>query len=145
MSELIPKPLSGPYHILYIVRFVDGVRWIFKIPATGHPGEHDEIAAEDLISEALNMQLLKRETTIPLPVVYSFDASVDNQIKCPFILIEHISGRSLQHVWFDDTIPYEVLEERRLRSLEDVAAAMMQLTRFQFEKLVALHSFPTVY
>jgi Phosphotransferase enzyme family len=132
--ELVPKPLSGGYHILYIVKFTDGIRWIFKIPATGHPGKHDDMSAEDLRSEALTMQLLKRTTTIPLPEVYCFDTSLENEIKCPFILMEHIEAKSLRDVWFDQTVPREVLEERRIRSIRGVASAMVQLSRFQFDQ-----------
>ena len=74
------------------------MRWISKIPALGHPRRRDEEVAEGLRSEALTMQLLKRLTTIPLLVVYSFDASLDNAIKCPFILVEQIDGKSLSNV-----------------------------------------------
>lgn len=79
------------------------------------------------------MQLLKRKTRIPLPEVYSFDASLDNEIKCPSILMEYSDGKSMKDIWFDQSVPMEVLDERRIRSLQDVASAMVQLNRFQFD------------
>ena len=89
------SPMLGSYNVLFPVLFKDGVRWLFKIPAAGYVGRWDSSAARSLRSEALTMQMLQRRTSIPIPKVYSFDASLENNFKCPFILMEHIGGEPL--------------------------------------------------
>jgi serine/threonine protein kinase len=132
--EVDPKYLSGSYHILFIVRFSDGALWIFKIPSWGHPNEHNDQVTANLVSEACTMRLLKEQTTIPIPEVYSFDTRLDNEIGCPYILMEYIEGTSLFDVWFDRSVPEGVLHERRIRCLTDVASTMLQLKKFKFER-----------
>lgn len=88
------SPLHGSYNILFPLIFSDGVRWLFKVPSRGYEGLWDDMAARALISEALTMRYLRRKS-IPVPEVYSFDASMDNALGCPFILMEHVHGRRL--------------------------------------------------
>ena len=126
------EPLWGAFHVLFIITFTDDVKWLLKIPATGYPDRFDAAAARSLTSEALTMRYLKRETTMPLPEVYHFDASLDNEVHCPFILMEYIEGISCRDIWFNDKIPYDLLEQHRHRVLEDVAKSMSQLGRFRF-------------
>jgi Phosphotransferase enzyme family len=130
--DLQKEPLWGGFHILYLITFTDGVKWLLKVPATGHSDHFDAGAARSLTSEALTMRFLKRETTIPIPEVYHFDASLDNELHVPFILIEYIDGVSCQDMWFNDRISKELLEQHRLRALEDVAKSMLQLGRFAY-------------
>lgn len=47
------------------------------------------------------MQLLKRQTTVLVLEVYSFDTSFNNDIKYPFILMEFIAGIPLYDCWLD--------------------------------------------
>ncbi|KAI9751970.1 MAG: hypothetical protein M4579_005806 [Chaenotheca gracillima] len=130
----IDSPLFGSYHILYPLRFSDGTRWLLKIPANGTPGRFNEAAARSLSSEALTMQLLRRETTIPIPDVFAFDASVENELGCPFILLSFVHGRPLYECWFDRTVSKDVVRARRAQTLQDLAAAMVQLGRFSFDQ-----------
>lgn len=130
-SNLSP-PLVGSFHILFPIKFGDGARWILKVPATGHPDRFDESDAKALTSEALTMRLIKRKTTIPIPEVYSFDASTHNILGCPFILMEYIEAVSLYEFWFEETSSEAVMEQRRTRILQDLAAAVVQLNRFAY-------------
>ncbi len=50
------------------------------------------------------MYLIRRETTIPVPEVYAFDTTLENELGCPFILMELKYGKLLQDVWFDQEI-----------------------------------------
>jgi hypothetical protein len=58
--------LYGAEHMIFPLEFTDGLRWALKIPAAGHRDKFNESAARALTSEALALQLLKRETTIPV-------------------------------------------------------------------------------
>ena len=78
------------------------------------------------------MRLIRRETTIPIPEVFAFDASLENELGCPFILMELIYGKSLAEVWFDQEISQAKREQIRIRSLQGIAEAMAQLNSLTF-------------
>ena len=125
--------LFGSYHVVYVVAFADGARWVCKIPVNGYADHFDESSSKALRSEALTTQMLVRETTIPLPRVHHFDASVDNELCCPFILMDFIDGIHGPKFWFDDTLQADVLEQRRTRLLQDLASANRQLSKYTFD------------
>ena len=122
--------LFGSLNVAFVIKFPDGVRWLLKISANGYPNQFSQHEAESLRSEALTMQLLKRETTIPLPEVYAFDSSFDNPINAPFIAMGFVEGVLLAEIWFDDEVPSDVLEKRRETSLREVALVMHELNKF---------------
>lgn len=134
--KIVGRPLCGSFHIVFTLEFDDGVKWMLKIPANGH--RFDSVAAAALTSEARTMQLLKSETTIPLPAVYAFDASSCNRLNSPFILMERIDGKPLYLGWFNDEIPKARLEHFRVRALQSLAEAMTQLNKFTLNQGGAL-------
>lgn len=94
--------------------------------------------ARSLRSEALTMRYLRKITTIPIPEVFSFSESCDNELNCPFILMKYIDGKPLYDIWFDKTQPNDVVEARRTKSLQGLAAAMVQLGQVSFEQAGSL-------
>ncbi|KAM0796934.1 kinase-like domain-containing protein, partial [Usnea florida] len=124
-------PFSGSYNIVFAIEFTDGVVWMLKIPSNGHGQSFDELASKALVSEARTMQMIKKTTTIPIPIVYAFDASLDNELKVPFILMERIDGMPLYKGWFNEERRSKAqLEKFRARALQTLAMAMAQLNRF---------------
>lgn len=81
--------------MVFPVIFSDGVQWLFRVPAAGRAGRWDSSAARNLRSEAMTMRLLRQKTSIPVPKVYAFESSLDNDFKCPFILMERMGGEAL--------------------------------------------------
>ena len=134
--KIIASPLCGSFHIVFTLEFDDGVKWMLKISANGH--HFDSVAAAALVSEARTMQLLKNETTIPVPAVYAFDATSSNELNSPFILMERIDGKPLWQGWFDDEIPKARLEHFRIKALQSLAEAMAQLNKFTLNRGGAL-------
>ncbi|KAE8393265.1 hypothetical protein BDV23DRAFT_180865 [Aspergillus alliaceus] len=130
----IKTPIFGSYHVLYPVKFNDEALWLLKVPVNGTRENFKGIDSRTLRSEALTMRLLRRETTIPLPDVFAFSATCDNELDCPFILMSHMEGQSLYKVWFDRTSPKDVVQARRTRCLQGLAAAMVQLGKFSFSQ-----------
>ncbi|CAF9943501.1 MAG: hypothetical protein ALECFALPRED_000516 [Alectoria fallacina] len=126
--KIINPPLCGSFHIVFPIEFADGVKWMLKISANGD--HFDSVAAAALASEAQTMQMLRRETSIPVPVVYAFDASSNNALSTPFILMEKLGGRPLTHLWFDSEKPKARLEHFRVKALQSLAKAMVQLNKF---------------
>ena len=114
-------------HIFYPLHFSDGCTWIIKIPGHGSPGGFTKSDRQALISEVMTMRLVKRETSIPVPEVYSFDGSHDNYPGHPYILMEHTDAVEAYDVWFDRSVPESIREQRRRRILDSLAAAVVQL------------------
>ena len=134
--KVVDLPLCGSYHVVFTVEFDDGVKWMLKVSANGH--RFDSVASAALTSEARTMQLLKTETTIPIPAVYAFDPSSHNELNVPFILMERIDGQPLYQKWFDDEIPKASLEHFRIKALQSLAEAMAQLNKFTLDRGGAL-------
>lgn len=81
------------------------------------------------------MRLLKRETTIPLPDVLDFSSTTQNTLRCPYLIMTFISGIPLYDVWFGHRLNGASPETTclcRIRALESVASAMVQLDKFSF-------------
>ncbi len=131
---VIFPPLAGSYNILFPLLFSDGVRWIFKVPMTGYRGRFDDVAAQALESEAMIMRFIRRDTTIPVPEVYSYDTSLGNEVNCPFIMMEHLQGRPLHELWFGQWSSKVARKKFRTRVLQELAAAMAQLNNFRYSQ-----------
>ncbi|CAI6340628.1 unnamed protein product [Periconia digitata] len=125
--------IFGSYHAIFPVKFHDEVRWILKVPAVGTKNHFDSSSAAALRSEASTMRLIRKATSIPLPDVFAFDASLDNDLGAPFILMSFAEGASAYDVWFDKTIAPEEMHARRTQILEDLATVMIQLDQFAFK------------
>lgn len=136
--RIIGDLLAGSYHISFRLRFGDGVEWILKIPANGHPRCWDSLAAKALRSEALTMRMIKSQTTILVPTVYAFDQSTENEIGCPYILMDFLQGKSLDRAWFDPECSLAKIERVRARSLQTIAATIAQLNRYCYDQGGAL-------
>ena len=125
---------NGSFNIAYQINFDDGVRWMLKIPASGHPGCWDSLAAQALTSEAHTMRVIKDRTDVPVPTVHRFDASMDNEIGCPYILMDRVEGILLNKAWFDVNASQHRQESVRLKALQTIAAAMVELSQLKFAK-----------
>ena len=125
----VEEPIFGAYHALFPVQFHDGIKWILKIPAQGTVTRFDNAASEALVTEATTMMFLRRSTSIPVPEIFAYQATLDNEIGCPFILMKFVDGVSLSDFWFSDT---DDRPSYRTQVLKDIAAAMAQLDRFRY-------------
>ena len=130
--EPLTQITCGSFNAIFKIKFTDGTRWVLKVPAIGHHQSWDAPASEALTSEALTMRLIRRKTTIPVREIFAFDASLQNELGCPFILMEHVQGRPLHDVWWNQSVSQARREQFRVRSLHDIAEAMTQLNALAF-------------
>ena len=140
---VIQPPKCGSFNLVYVLEFTDGVKWIARIPATGKHGQFTQTSLRAIRSEALTMLFLRKNTSILIPQIYDFDETTDNELCAPYILMEFVTGFPVYEKWFDDTGPTPI-EDRRLRILDTVAAAMAQLGHFQFNKIGSLQFVPNL-
>lgn len=80
------------------------------------------------------MRLIKRETTVTIPEVCSFNASTHNESGCSIILMEYTEAVLLCKFWFEETSSKAVMEQPRARMLQDLAAAEVQLNQFAYRQ-----------
>ena len=132
--RLLSRTTCGSFNAVFKILFADGTLWILKVPASGHSQCWDVHAREALTSEAFTMRLIRRETTIPVPEVFAFDASLENELGCPFILMEWIHGKPLHDVWFTQGVSHAKREQIRVRALQGIAEAITQLNSFAFNQ-----------
>ncbi|PLN79791.1 hypothetical protein BDW42DRAFT_186504 [Aspergillus taichungensis] len=108
---------------------------IFKVPGeTEVDSEGNYDARLRLSYKAKLRRVLRRETSIPVPDVYDFNETCDNELNCPFTRMEYITGVTLMQLWFDPKASPEEAKTRRTRALTDLAAAMVQLDRYRFDQ-----------
>ena len=86
-SSLMPtignERFCGSYNVVIPINFEDETCWMLKVPANGTPYYFDSAASAALTSEARTMQFLKKNTTMPIPEVFAFDATLTNEVGCP--------------------------------------------------------------
>ena len=131
---VLPTPVFESFHTVFFLQFDDDTRWILKVPAKGVPEKWTVMAGRRLTAEAMTMRLLRRETTIPIPEIYAFDATFNNELNCPFILMEYINGIPLQTGWFKGKASKDSVDRFRARALQDLSHAMVQLRKFVYNK-----------
>ncbi|KNG86154.1 hypothetical protein ANOM_006593 [Aspergillus nomiae NRRL 13137] len=132
--SVLPERFFGSNNILIPLEFNTGEKWILKIPVHGYPGGFNDMHARVLIAEASTMQFLRRKTTMPIPTVFSFSATLDNDLGCPYILMQYIDGKSTRHVWFNEELDAATLERHRTQVLLDLSKIMLQLNQFTFSE-----------
>ncbi|MBE3046271.1 phosphotransferase [Candidatus Bathyarchaeota archaeon] len=136
-APTVSEPTCGSYNICFSLTFDDNTQWLIRFPITGTKGKWTDASSRALATEAKTMIFLKKDTSIPLPDVFEFCATPDNELNCPYILMSYITGYPLQHVWWGHHVGLHTPEENekcRRRMLEGVASAAKQLTQFSFTK-----------
>lgn len=129
----VGSPIYGSSHIVFPLSFDDGTRCAIRIPVNGTENGWNELSSSALTSEAETMRLIRRETTIPVPDVFNFFPTIDKPLRCPYILMEFITGFSLYDIWFGHRLGSTSAEEnhtKRVRALKGIASAMIKLDRF---------------
>ena len=129
--------LNGSYNLVFIVEFDDGLKYVVRVPGTGWGDRFTDSAKKCFESQIMTMRLIHRETTIPIPEIYAFDASLTNDLGAPYMVMSFVPGSTVSELWFDKTGPTPI-EDRRRRALETIAEAMSQLRKFQFNKIGSL-------
>ncbi|KAJ5414168.1 hypothetical protein N7509_000795 [Penicillium cosmopolitanum] len=131
-------PASGSFNWAVFISFEDGVRWVFRAP---HPRDFmpEEQAEKLLASEAATLRYLKAHSDIPVPEVYEYCASSDNDIGVPFILMNEAPGRPLSNFWKASEAFQPSLETaKKNKILSQLGAITWKLSQLRFDKIGSL-------
>lgn len=128
--------ISGSFNIAHIIQ-LDNLKLVIRVPASGWGNGMTETAALAIRSQVATLRLIKSQTTIPVPEIYGFDTTCNNEIGAPYICMSFMPGVPVSTAWFDD-LDYPRLEARRLRILTSLSRALAQLSKFSFKKIGSL-------
>ncbi|KAF5551063.1 altered inheritance of mitochondria [Fusarium mexicanum] len=142
-------PKSGSLNWVIFITFDDGLEWVFRSPRYDTHMFSDETASKILISEASTLKYLENHCQIPVPKVYSYSGSHDNDIGVPYILQSKASGRPLSdYRWTEPVVqppniryPISQLplsESDRKRIMNQLGAIMCCLSNVHFNKIGSL-------
>ncbi|ENH71049.1 Altered inheritance of mitochondria protein 9, mitochondrial [Fusarium oxysporum f. sp. cubense race 1] len=135
-AELL-KTVSGSYNIVHIVQ-LETVKLVIRIPATGWGDGMTKVAEDALSSQVATMRFIKEQTGAPVPEVYSWDPTNNNEISAPFICMSFVTGETVSSVWFKDSMDDEAREQFRLNILTSIAAIMAKFSSMTFDKMGSL-------
>lgn len=90
----------GSYNAGLKLNFDDGSAWLLRFPRVGRV--HDDYADEKVAMEVAMINLIRRETTIPVPKIEAWGVVSQNPLGLgPFIMMEFIHGASLNDLFKD--------------------------------------------
>lgn len=127
------KPLAGSFNILWVIEFIDGLKWLLKVCSMATVVEFDEFRVKRMEAEVNTMRLIKSKTTIPVPTIYTYDTTFNNIINSPYIMMEMFEGVEWNESWYNESCSKAELEEHRERTLKDCAQMMNQLGQLRFD------------
>ncbi|RFN47676.1 altered inheritance of mitochondria protein 9, mitochondrial [Fusarium flagelliforme] len=121
-NTALVRRISGSYNIVHIME-VETTKLVIRVPAFGWGAGMSKAAADALKSQVATMRLIRKKTKVPVPEVYSFDATDANEINAPFICLEFIPGQTVSDIWLDSR-DETFRNQLRLKILTSLAKTM---------------------
>jgi aminoglycoside phosphotransferase (APT) family kinase protein len=128
------KRVSGSYNIVHIIQ-LETMKLVIRVPATGWGAGMTKTAADALASQVAVMRLVRQKTKAPVPEIYDWDPTNNNEIGAPFICMAFLPGETASHVWFDQSNGTKAREELRLNILTSLSNIMAQFNSISFDKI----------
>ncbi|KAF2140778.1 uncharacterized protein K452DRAFT_273585, partial [Aplosporella prunicola CBS 121167] len=122
---------AGLFNKVYIVSSTDkdskGTKeCIFRCALPDFPWYRTQI-------EVSTMEYVRHNTTIPVPKIYAFDSSMDNELGLEWILMEKVQGTTYADAQSKMTF------EAKVELHKTVADWVDQLSRIQFDTMGSLY------
>ncbi|KAK3174196.1 hypothetical protein OEA41_001440 [Lepraria neglecta] len=117
---------DGGFNRVYTVDTLKG-SYVFRVALPVDPHYKTE-------SDVATTELVRHFTTIPVPIIYTYDSSANNTLGLEWILMEEItSGKELDDSW--ETMEYDT----KVRLTETVADWTAQLSNIIFDKIGSIY------
>ncbi|KAK1767414.1 kinase-like domain protein [Phialemonium atrogriseum] len=129
--------MSGSMNWAVVVAFNDGVEWIFRSPRPG--ALSDEYAARVLASEVATLNYISTHSSVPVPEVFAYSASRQNDLGVPYILMSQAPGRRLVDYELRQVkgVP-ELMDDDRMTIMRQLGAITSQLSHLRQPKIGSL-------
>jgi hypothetical protein len=126
---------GGSFHVTHVVE-LETIKLVIRVPCTGWCGGMTPTAKDALDSQVATMRLIRNKTNIPVPEIFAYDTTANNEIGAPYICMSFIPGKRVSEIWFKDPTSGALSrEEFRLRILTDMAQTMTQFSSLTFDKI----------
>jgi len=89
---LDPQITMGGRHMVRILNFADGSRWIARLRMRFATRIEKQEAGQLLQREVDCIQLVRARTTVPTPAIHDYLVDIDNAIGAPFMLMDCLPG-----------------------------------------------------
>jgi hypothetical protein len=109
--------------------FEDDVIWIIRLP-------FDEIPAKVLQSEVDTMRYVRENTTIPVPEVFAYDCSAENELGWQYMVMEGIYGKV--HGYGKVKMLLDIPDDQKEKVCRQLAGYLLQLNKLRFRELGSL-------
>jgi hypothetical protein len=90
-------PTFGTFNVVIPIVFENGAKWVARIPRPGrmflHP--NGNLLERIMTSMAVTTSVVRNRTSIPVPAIYGWSASDDNEAGCPYMFMDFVEGVSL--------------------------------------------------
>ncbi|KAF2090953.1 hypothetical protein K490DRAFT_33603 [Saccharata proteae CBS 121410] len=129
------KKAHGSFNQIYIMQLPSGAKRAIRVPGRGQVGVWNDSDAAGLSNQVLVMKYIRNTTTLPVPGVFAYDTTHNNEIGYPFMMMEGIAGKNVSDVWGWRQELTPELEGKRLRILKSLAVTMTSLRHIDFPAL----------
>ncbi|KAK7408621.1 hypothetical protein QQX98_009185 [Neonectria punicea] len=88
--NLLPQYNMGGLHIIRLLQFNDGARWVARIQLRSGSDE----SAKRLLHEVHTLSVIRERRRVPVPEVFGYESTINNPVGVAFILMDFIPGDS---------------------------------------------------
>jgi isoamyl acetate esterase len=115
--------------------FSDGLYWIARVLYIVEPGRNDDEISKSILSEITTMKFVRANTSIPVPQIYEFEASVDGEFGYLYVLMEHLGGQTL-----DGILAEKVPKDYRSKVAKQLVNVFFELSTLTYDWIGQLWS-----
>ncbi|KAG5293345.1 putative aminoglycoside phosphotransferase domain-containing protein [Histoplasma capsulatum G186AR] len=126
---LLPDIGLGYNHMVRIVEFADQVRWVARLRLPDLSQARDSLSSARSVTEYNTIQLVQKETKIPVPQVHAFEGDPYSRVKTQFMLMDCLRG----NVGMD--LNMEIPSEHKTSVFTRLADIHIEMSTIQLPKI----------
>ncbi|GFF89456.1 hypothetical protein IFM47457_09794 [Aspergillus lentulus] len=135
--DMNQRPAMGSFNWAIFVSFEDGIQWVLRSPH--NLAASSELSLKLLASEAATLRYLRLKSDIPVPEVYGYSSTHDNDIGIPYILMSKAPGRPLSDTWKLAASNHpELAEHKKVKVLSQLGAITQKLLHVRLDRIGSL-------
>ncbi|CAH0055826.1 unnamed protein product [Clonostachys solani] len=130
-ASILPAIGLGGNHMVRIIEFNDGVRWVarLQLPPLPDSGSFEGSLEAKSSCEFNTIRLLTKTSAIPTPVIHAFEPGRDSGVNAPFFLMDCLEG----NVGMD--LGMDIPTAHKKNFFKELAKIHVDLSRIQLPKI----------
>jgi hypothetical protein len=127
----------GGYNLIFYFEFEDGVQWVARVPSKARairPLE-DPLSQQSMRSMIDTIEYVDYKTNIPVPDIYGFDVTCDNDLGRPYVFMSRVFGEPLATYVDENWAEHDTQLERIVQKW---AEYVVELGTLQFDSIGSL-------